>query len=220
MGFDSVRSIGRVVRILRKEAMLFKSPIVTVLAKNKDPYKVLISCLLSLRTKDSTTEVASKKLFKLADNPSAMLKIPRAKLERVIFPVGFYRVKAKVLLDVSREILKRQKGKVPSTMEELLELKGVGRKTANLVLTMGYGKYGICVDTHVHRICNRLGFIRTKSPEESEFALRRKLPKRYWIEINDLLVVYGQNICRPLSPKCSICKIYKLCRRVGVGSSR
>jgi endonuclease-3 len=173
-----------------------------------------------LRTNDFTTVGATERLFKIADTPEAMIKVPTKRLERIIYPVGFYRNKAKTLHSISRDIIKRFDGKVPSNIEALLTLKGVGRKTANLVLTLGYGKLGICVDVHVHRISNRLGFIKTKNPEKSEFALRMILPKKYWIEYNDILVAYGQYICRPISPKCSICKVSKHCRQFGVTTRR
>jgi endonuclease-3 len=144
---------------------------------------------------------------------------PRA-IERLIYPVGFYRTKARVLLGLCRDLLDRFGGRVPDTIDELLTLKGVGRKTANLVVTIGFAKPGICVDTHVHRISNRLGYVRTRTPEETEMALRAKLPRRYWIGYNDLLVSFGQNVCTPLSPRCSTCPVNDLCRKVGVTSRR
>jgi endonuclease-3 len=149
-----------------------------------------------------------------------MLRLTPGQIERVIFPVGFYRTKARVILDVSRDVLARFGGRVPDTIDDLLTLKGVGRKTANLVVTVGYGKPGICVDTHVHRISNRLGYVRTRTPEETETALRATLPRRYWIGYNDLLVAFGQNLCTPVSPRCSICPVARLCRRIGVTTSR
>ena len=149
-----------------------------------------------------------------------MLKLSPRQIERLIYPVGFYRTKARVILGICRDLLDRLGGRVPDEIDDLLTLKGVGRKTANLVVTMGYGKPGICVDTHVHRISNRLGYVRTRTPEETEMALRAKLPKRYWIGYNDLLVTFGQNVCTPISPRCSTCPVRALCRRVGVRSSR
>jgi len=149
-----------------------------------------------------------------------MLTLSPRRIERLIYPVGFYRTKARVILGICRDLLDRFGGRVPDEIDDLLTLKGVGRKTANLVVTMGYGKPGICVDTHVHRISNRLGYVRTRTPEETEMALRAKLPKRYWIGYNDLLVSFGQNICAPISPRCSMCPVSALCRRVGVTSSR
>jgi endonuclease-3 len=186
----------------------------------RDPFRILIACLLSLRTKDETTGPAAERLFALADTPETMLTLTSRQIERVIFPVGFYRTKARVILRVSRELLERFDGKVPPDLDALLTFPGVGRKTANLVVTMGFGLPGICVDTHVHRIANRLGFVRTKTPEQTEWALRTKLPRRHWIESNDLLVSFGQNVCQPISPKCSICPVRRFCRRVGVTRSR
>ena len=188
--------------------------------RRRDPFRVLVACLLSLRTKDETTFPASERLFALADTPAAMLAIPRRRIERAIFPVGFYRTKAQVLHDISRDLLARFGGRVPATIDELLTLRGVGRKTANLVVTVGFGRPGICVDTHVHRISNRWGYVRTRTPEETEQALRRRLPRRYWIGYNDLLVAFGQNVCQPVSPHCSICPLRTGCRRVGVRRSR
>ncbi len=149
-----------------------------------------------------------------------MLALSPRQIETLIYPVGFYRTKARVILGICRDLLERFGGRVPDEIDALLTLKGVGRKTANLVVTMAYGKPGICVDTHVHRISNRLGYVRTRTPEETEMALRAKLPKRYWIGYNDLLVAFGQNVCTPISPRCSTCPVRALCRRVGVKSSR
>ena len=156
----------------------------------------------------------------MADTPAVMLRLTPRQIEKLIFPVGFYRTKARVILGICRDVLGRFGGRVPDEIDELLTLKGVGRKTANLVVTMGYGKPGICVDTHVHRISNRLGYVRTRTPEETEMALRAKLPRRYWIGYNDLLVSFGQNVCAPISPRCSVCPVKPLCRRVGVTTSR
>jgi endonuclease-3 len=187
---------------------------------SRDPYQVLIACLLSLRTKDETTGPAARRLFALADTPAKMLALTSSQIEKAIYPVGFYKTKAQTVLDISREILDNRGGRVPDEIDELLKFKGVGRKTANLVVTLGYQKPGICVDTHVHRISNRWGYVETKTPEETEMALRAKLPQRYWIEINDLLVAMGQTICHPTSPKCSQCPIEKYCAKVGVIRSR
>ncbi len=188
--------------------------------RRRDPFRVLIACLLSLRTKDETTGPASERLFALADTPAAMLRLSTSRIERAIFPVGFYRTKARVILGVCRDLVEHFGSRVPDTIDELLTLKGVGRKTANLVVTVGFGKPGICVDIHVHRISNRLGYVRTRAPEETEVALRARLPRRYWIGYNDLLVSFGQNVCVPVSPKCSICPVRGLCPRVGVTRSR
>ena len=213
--------IHRAIRILRREVPKWQTPIVTLVAENSEsPFQVLISCILSLRTQDTTTAQASRRLFTLADQPEPMGCLSVQKIEKAIFPVGFYHTKAKVIRDICRTLIKNYSGKVPDEIDELLKLNGVGRKTANLVVTLGYRKPGICVDTHVHRISNRWGYLRTKNPKETEFALRAKLPKQYWIEYNDLLVTFGQHLCRPISPICSTCPVGKYCDRVGVGISR
>lgn len=204
--------IQRVMKILKEEVKQWKPPIVGEIERHfKDPYRVLISCLLSLRTKDKVTGGASTKLFSLADNPYSMLKLSPAKIMKAIYPVGFYRRKAKAVRIISKILIEKHNGIVPDKIDELLKLPGVGRKTANLVVTVAYKKQGLCVDTHVHRIVNRWGYVKTKSPYETEMALRKKLSPRYWIIFNDLLVAYGQNLCRPISPKCNICSISKYC---------
>jgi endonuclease III len=179
-----------------------------------------VACILSLRTQDTTTGPAADRLFALADTPDAMLRLTAPQIERAIYPVGFYRTKARVILGLCRDLIARFGGRVPDDIDALLTLNGVGRKTANLVVTIGFGKPGICVDTHVHRISNRLGYVRTRAPEETETALRARLPRRYWIGYNDLLVTFGQNVCTPISPRCSSCPVQSLCRRVGVTTSR
>ena len=191
-----------------------------VAGESGDPFRVLIACLLSLRTQDTTTGPAAARLFALADTPKAMLALTARQIEQAIYPVGFYRTKGRTILKICEALLTRFGGAVPDEIDDLLTLDGVGRKTANLVVTVGFDKPGICVDTHVHRISNRLGYIRTKTPDESEMALRAKLPRRYWIGYNDLLVTFGQNVCVPISPKCSECPVRALCRRVGVTTSR
>ena len=214
-------SIGRVIARLQREAPRWRrTALAEMAARWHDPFRVLIACLLSLRTKDETTGPASARLFALADTPEGMLRLRPRQIERAIFPVGFYRTKARVIQGVSRDLLERFGGKVPSDIDALLTLKGVGRKTANLVVTQGFAKPGICVDTHVHRISNRLGYVKTKDPGETEEALRAKLPRRYWIGYNDLLVTFGQNVCLPVSPRCSACPVRALCPRVGVTRSR
>ncbi|HXG52562.1 MAG TPA: endonuclease III [candidate division Zixibacteria bacterium] len=215
------RDIHDVIRILRRAVRQWNTPIVTLMAETyRSPFRVLISCILSLRTQDSTTAQASRRLFALADSPEAMMKLSPKAIEKAIFPVGFYRTKAKTIREICRTLVRDYGGRVPDEIDELLKLKGVGRKTANLVVTLGYHKPGICVDTHVHRITNRWGYVRTRTPHETEFALRARLPKRYWIEFNDLLVSFGQHLCRPISPMCSSCPIRKYCARVGVTASR
>lgn len=213
-------AIHRVVKRLRREVRRWAAPSVSEIAQDEDPFLVLISTILSLRTKDSVTYPASERLFAAARTPAAIAALPPSRIERLIYPVCFYRVKARTLKRVCRLLLERHGGRVPDELDALLELPGVGRKTANLVVTLGYGKPGICVDTHVHRISNRLGYVRTKSPDETEQELRRKLPRKYWLELNDLLVPYGQNLCRPVSPWCSRCPLTDDCARVGVTRSR
>jgi endonuclease-3 len=213
--------ITAVVRALKRAVRAWAPPAVAqVQADRPDPFRALVSCLLSLRTKDAVTEAASRRLFALADTPAAILALPRPAIERTIYPVCFYRVKTRTLHVVCRDLLTRFGGRVPDTLEDLLTLKGVGRKTANLVVTVGYNKAGICVDTHVHRICNRWGYVRTKTPEATEQALRAILPRRHWIVFNDLLVPFGQNCCKPISPLCSRCPIEAHCAKVGVTHHR
>jgi len=213
--------IHKIVKILAKETPKWDVPIVTLVAEStNDPFKVLISTVLSLRTKDETTAVASRKLFKLADNPSDMLKLSEKEIIKAIYPVGFYKTKTKNIKSICRDLISKYDSKVPDDIDELLKLKGVGRKTANLVVTLGYNKPGVCVDTHVHRISNRLGYIKTKTPDKTETALRKKLPEKYWIDYNSLLVSFGQHLCRPISPFCSRCPVIKFCDRVGVTKSR
>lgn len=216
-----MKHIDQIVRILKEESRRWAPPAVAQLVRHKrDPYLVLIACLLSLRTKDEVTEEASQRLFKVADHPKAMMTLTPSRIEKLIYPVGFYRTKARIILTISRELVEKHKGRVPDTLEGLLAFKGVGRKTANLVLTEGFNKFGICVDTHVHRISNRLGWVRTYTPNETEMKLRQFLPKPYWKILNNLLVVYGQNLCKPVSPFCSQCRLHIYCPRIGVHSSR
>jgi len=216
------RTLSRVIARLRAKVPEWNPTALAEVADRteRDPFRILIACLLSLRTKDETTGPAAERLFSLAHTPDAMLRLTPQQIEKAIFPVGFYRTKARVIRGVCRDLLGWFGGQVPDDLDALLTLKGVGRKTANLVVTMGFDKPGICVDTHVHRVSNRLGFVRTKTPEQTELALREKLPRRHWIELNDLLVTFGQNICQPISPKCSICPVRRPCRRVGVIRSR
>lgn len=202
--------------ILREEIKKFNVPIVSEVAADRDPYKVLISCILSLRTKDEVTKKASLKLFEHADTAKKMINLEELEIQKLIYPVGFYKTKAKRIIEMSNMIIDEYNDKVPDTIDELLKLKGVGRKTANIVVTLGYAKPGVCVDTHVHRISNRWGYVKTKNPIQTEFALREKLPQEHWIEYNDILVTYGQNVCAPISPKCSICPIEKYCPKTGV----
>lgn len=210
--------IHQIVRILKRETRQWPVPALANFLQT--PFTVLISCILSLRTQDKTTTAASNRLFAIATTPKAMLETPVKAIERAIYPVAFYRTKAKSIHSICTLLLDRFRGKVPSDLDALLTLPGVGRKTANIVVTLAFGKPGIAVDTHVHRLSNRFGYVRTRTADETEIALRKKLPPRYWIVFNDLLVAYGQNLCKPLSPHCSQCRIVDYCRRVGVTRSR
>jgi len=215
------RNMEKIVPLLAAELKKSVLPIVSYLAEGRsDPFIILISTLISLRTKDEVTAEATRRLFRLADNPAGMLTLAPELIARAIYPAGFYRNKARTILAVCRELLDLYDSHVPDTIEKLLELPGVGRKTANLVVTLGFNKEGICVDTHVHRISNRLGYVQTKTPDQTEFALREKLPHTYWIDYNTLLVAFGRRICRPVSPLCTSCPIREYCDRVGVTTSR
>lgn len=213
--------IHSAITILREAYKTWQTPAVTIVAQcNGSPFKVLISCIISLRTKDDVTAAASARIFARARTPEEMLLLTVEEISALIYPAGFYRTKAAQIALLSQELVEQYHGIVPDSIDELLRFKGVGRKTANLVVTLGYGKPGICVDTHVHRICNRLGYIATKSPDDTEKVLRAVLPAEYWIEINDLLVAFGQNHCHPVSPRCSSCRLAALCDRIGVTVSR
>jgi endonuclease-3 len=215
------KDIHRVISILKREVKRWRTPVVGVVANDsKDPFLILIACLLSLRTQDKTTAQAYQRLFSMADCPEQMVRLPVRSIERAIYPVGFYRTKARTIKSLCHDLILRFNGKVPGTLDHLLTLKGVGRKTANLVITLGFNKPGICVDTHVHRICNRWGYVKTRSPDETERVLREKLPLEHWNILNDLLVPYGQNLCKPISPFCSRCKMSTYCNRIGVSKSR
>ncbi|HET6460324.1 MAG TPA: endonuclease III [Syntrophales bacterium] len=215
------RDIGKVVRLIEKEVAKWELPIVSSLAEeHSGPFPILISTILSLRTKDEVTAKAAERLLALAGTPEEMLKLSEGKIIKAIYPVGFYRTKAKTILHISKELIERFHSRVPDTIEQLLTLKGVGRKTANLVVALGYNKEGLCVDTHVHRISNRLGYVKTKTPEETEYALRRKLPSKYWLRYNTLMVAFGRHICVPISPFCSRCPVFAFCDKVNVVRSR
>ena len=215
-------TLNTILRTLKREIRKWKVPAVGVIADDSidRPFETLVSTILSLRTRDKVTEAASRRLLERAPTPQAISSLPVRELERLIYPVGFYRTKAVNLNETCRRILDDHRGKVPRSMDELLKLPGVGRKTANLVLTLGFGDYGICVDTHVHRISNIWGYVATKTPEETEFALRRKLPRRHWKTYNDILVTFGQNLCVPVSPWCSKCPVSIQCPRLGLRHSR
>lgn len=216
------KTTEKVLRILRRAIRKWKVPAVGVVADHAAdrPFETLVSTILSLRTKDAVTEQASRRLLARAPTPDGIAALPVAEIEKLIYPAGFYHTKARNLKETSRILLRDYQGKVPRKMEELLKLPGVGRKTANLVITVGYGGYGICVDTHVHRISNRWGYVKTKTPKDTEFALRGRLPKKHWITYNDILVTFGQNLCVPISPWCSKCPVQQFCARVGVTRHR
>ena len=216
------KDIVRIIQLVKKDVKRFENPIVTQVGElTKDPFAVLISCLLSLRTKDATTAIASKKLFKLAKTPKDMLKLSIAQIEKAIYPVGFYHTKAKRIKGICKVLLEKYDSKVPETIEELVELKGVGRKTAGIVMCYGHNKgVSIPVDSHVHQISNRLGIVKTKTPEKTEEALMKIIPKAYWRDFNDIFVNFGQHVCVPVSPFCSRCVIKGYCPRIGVKRSR
>lgn len=215
--------MGAVLAAVRRSNRTGSAPSVTAVATStRDPFRVLVATLLSLRTKDATTAAAATRLLAAGSTPQAILRLSPREIERLIYPVGFYRTKARRLRRIARTLIRQHAGQVPRSLEELLALEGVGRKTANLVMTLGHDLDGVCVDVHVHRITNRWGYLRTRSPHETEMRLRSMLPRRYWREINDLLVTFGQTVCRPVSPHCSRCPapVRKRCARVGVKRSR
>ena len=205
--------IDKIVKLL-KDAKQPQSEFVKLMDSFKNPYLVLIACILSLRTNDKTTYPATLRMLELAKTPKEMKNVSVEDLSKAIYPVGFYENKARQIIELSKTIDEELGGKVPGEIEDLIKFKGVGRKTANLVLSLGFNKPAICVDVHVHRIFNRLGYIKTKTPEETEFALREKLPQKYWIDINTLLVTHGQNVCKPIKPKCSECPIVGYCAKI------
>ncbi|MEF3255352.1 MAG: endonuclease III [Deferribacterales bacterium] len=211
-----------IFRLLEDSYKRFNTPSVTQIAQiiKNDPYQVLISTIISLRTKDEVTLAASKRLFGVASTPSQMLELSPQEISTLIYPAGFYKKKGETIYNISKELLDRFGGKVPKDLETLLSIKGVGRKTANLVLVEGFGIPAICVDTHVHRIMNRMGIVHTKNPDETELKLREILPEKYWIKWNEYLVAYGQNICKPISPFCSTCNIQHLCAKIKVSKWR
>ncbi len=213
--------IGDVIDTLRRTMPQFPQPLIDGMGDNdQTPFRVLIATILSLRTKDTLTAVVAPRLFAVADTPQTMLALSEEELAQLIYPVGFYRNKAKAIQQICVLLLDQFGGHVPNDLDTLLRLPGVGRKTANLVLTAGFGLPGICVDTHVHHITNRWSYVQTKTPDQTEFALRAKLPPEYWLEINGLLVTLGQNICHPTSPRCSVCPVAAWCARVGVTRQR
>lgn len=211
------KQIDEIVKKLQ-EAKQPQSDFVKLMDSFKNPYLVLIACILSLRTNDRTTYPATLRMLELAKTPKDMMNVDVEDLAKAIYPVGFYKNKAGQIIELSRRIIEQYNGQVPESIDELCKFRGVGRKTANLVMTLGFGVPAICVDVHVHRIFNRIGYVKTKTPEETEFALRAKLPKKYWIPINTLFVTHGQNVCKPINPKCEDCPIFEYCDRIIVKS--
>jgi endonuclease III len=213
--------ISKIYNILKKEVVNYKVPVVDLIEiQTQDPFKVLLATILSARTNDATTTNACKKLFEKVKKVSDINKLTQKQIEKLIYPVGFYKAKAKHLKQLPKILKKEFNNILPQSVEELIKLPGVGRKTANLVVTIGFKKHAMCVDVHVHRISNRFGYIKTKNPFETEMALRKKLPKKYWANYNSILVAFGQNLCRPINPWCSKCPIKKYCNRINVKKSR
>ncbi len=215
-----MKDVETIMNILFKEFKAYRQPTIRRTSAKKNPFKTLITCLLSLRTKDENTEKVSKSLFSVIETPKDIIKLPIKKLEKLIFSSGHYKKKSRTLKHVCKVLIKEFDGKVPKTKEELLSIKGIGPKTANIVLCFAYGKCVIPVDTHVHRIPNRLGWVKTKKPEDTEVKLMEIVPKKYWKEINTTFVLFGKKICVPISPKCSICPVNKLCPKNGVKKFR
>ena len=215
-----VRTIGEVLSIIEKQVAEISDELAVETSGKRDPFKVLVSCILSLRTREETTRDAASRLFQFISTPADILQSTTEKIQNAIYPVGFWKTKTKTLQQIATVLLSNHGGSVPSDLDELLTLPGVGRKTANLVISVAFDKPGICVDTHVHRIMNRLGFVATKTPEQTEWALRSKLPLEFWKRVNRLLVLFGRNICVPISPRCSTCEVKGLCERNGVKNYR
>ena len=211
------RALERIARHLGRSA---DDTALGKISRRRDPFAVLVSCLISLRTKDEVTDAVAPKLLALAPRPERLAELSEARIAEIIYPAGFYRTKAKTLRALGRTLLAEHQGRVPDSLEGLLALHGVGRKTANLVVALGFGAPAICVDTHVHRISNRLGYVCTLGPDDTEQVLRARLPRRFWVPVNELLVTFGRTVCQPISPHCSRCVARPLCLRVGVGRSR
>jgi endonuclease-3 len=204
----------KIIQILQKQTKKFQPPLIDIIVQEygNKPFLILIGCLASLRAKDKVTVHVCRNLFKKAQTPQDLIKIDHRELEKIIFPIGFYKKRTKTLIDVSKHLIEKENGMVPKTIEKLLQIKGVGRKTANLVAGVAFGVPAICVDVHVHRISNRLGIIKTKNALETEKALEKIVPKKYWIKLNKLLVIWGQNVCLPRNPKCEVCGLKNLCK--------
>ncbi len=218
----TTQTLEKIILILQEAIKKWVVPAVGQIADEPGdrPFRVLISTILSLRTKDTVTVEASRRLLRRASTPEEIVKLEILEIEKLIYPVGFYHTKAKSLKETCRILIEKYNSQVPRDLDTLLTLPGVGRKTANLVVTVGFDDYGICVDTHVHRISNFWGYVKTKNPEETEFALREKLPRKYWKTYNDILVTFGQNLCVPVSPWCSKCPVEKYCEKVGLRRHR
>lgn len=216
-----MKNITKVISLIREEFRGLKKPTVRRTSEKRDPFKTLIACLLSLRTKDENTAKASSSLFKVADTPEKILRLPIKKLEKLIYSSGFYKKKARTIKDVSKVLVEKYNSKVPSNIDKLMEIKGIGRKTATICMVYGFNKPDyIPTDVHVHVISNRLGWVKTKTPEQTELELMKIIPKKYWYELNTLFVLFGKNICVSISPFCSKCVVRKYCKRVGVKRSR
>jgi endonuclease-3 len=216
----NVKNIPKVMDTLAEHFNYNERTILNRMRKKRDPFKILISCLLSLRTQDKNTDIASKKLFDVADTPEKILRLPTETLEKLIFSSGHYHKKAQTLKHVSKVLMEKFNSTVPDTKEELLSIKGVGPKTANIVLSFAFQKPVLPIDTHCHRIPNRLGWVKTKAPEKTEIELEKILPRKYWLEFNALFVLFGKTICQPISPWCSKCPVEKYCVKIGVNRSR
>jgi endonuclease III len=213
-------AIPAIHRRLKQYFEKTQSPVARFMeVRTLDPFRVLVATILSARTKDQTTTQATGRLFKEIQSLDDLDSIPLKELEALIFPVGFYRTKARMLKKLPAAVSTLFGGSIPQTVEELVKLPGVGRKTANLVVTEAFDKHGICVDVHVHRISNRLGLLTTTTPEQTETTLRQVLPKRYWKTWNRFLVAFGQTLCLPRNPRCGLCPIFEFCGRIGVKSS-
>jgi len=215
------RYFQKLVSLLTREQKKYKETALESLAEERrDPFRVLVSCLISLRTKDAVTLAASQRLFALADTPETLLRLSVKTIEKAIYPAGFYKTKARRIKEICQYLLDHHDGEVPDTIDALLKMKGVGRKTANIVVTFGFDQLGMAVDTHVHRISNRLGLVSTKTPDDTEMALRALVPQKYWLQFNNLFVSHGQNTCAPISPHCSRCEVFSLCQRKNVEKHR
>lgn len=214
------KNIKKIMQILKDYYPSTEKTTLNRMRSNPEAFRILISCLLSLRTQDKNTEIASRKLFEVADTPKEIIKLPLKQLEKLIFSSGYYKNKAKTIKHVSEIILKDYKGKVPDTREDLESIKGIGPKTANIVLAFAYGKNVLPIDAHCHRIPNRIGWVKTKTPVQTEIELGKILPEEYWADFNAIFVQFGKTICVPISPKCSQCPIAKYCPRIGVQKSR